>query len=80
MWLMTNFGFFSIVQKKGDDVLTVIARVRSNLEAMNMELLFSFWLLLRRGLGKRRKTSLTNPKTKGFCQTPLRRSNLQPNP
>ena len=34
MWLMTNFGFFSIVKKKGDDVLTVRARVRSDLEAL----------------------------------------------
>jgi hypothetical protein len=34
MWLVTNFGFFSIVKKKGDDVLTVRARVRSDLEAL----------------------------------------------
>lgn len=31
MWLVTNFGFFSVVQKKGDDFLTVRARVRSDL-------------------------------------------------
>jgi len=34
MWLMTNFGFFSVVQKKGNDILTVRARVRSDLEAL----------------------------------------------
>jgi len=34
MWLVTNFGFFSVVQKKGDDILTVRARVRSDLEAL----------------------------------------------
>jgi len=34
MWLMTNFGFFSIVQKKDDDILTVRARARSDLETL----------------------------------------------
>ena len=34
MWLMTNFGFFSIVQKKDDDILTVMARARSDLETL----------------------------------------------
>lgn len=28
MWLVTNFGFFRIVQKKGDDILKVNARAR----------------------------------------------------
>ena len=32
MWLVTNFGFFSIVQKKGEDILTVRARARGDLE------------------------------------------------
>jgi hypothetical protein len=37
MWLMTRFGFFSIVQKSGDaemGMLTVRARVRADLEAL----------------------------------------------
>jgi hypothetical protein len=34
MWLMTNFGFFSIVQKKDDDILTVRARARGDLETL----------------------------------------------
>jgi hypothetical protein len=34
MWLMTNFGFFSIVQKPGDELLTVRARVKGELEAL----------------------------------------------
>jgi 8-oxo-dGTP pyrophosphatase MutT (NUDIX family) len=37
MWLMTKFGFFSIVQKPGDagaGMLTVRARVRADLEAL----------------------------------------------
>ena len=34
MWLMTNFGFFSIVQKKDDDVLTVRARAKGDLETL----------------------------------------------
>lgn len=31
MWIATNFGFFSVVQKDGDDFLTVRARVRADL-------------------------------------------------
>jgi len=31
---MTNFGFFSIVQKPGDELLTVRARVKGDLEAL----------------------------------------------
>jgi hypothetical protein len=31
MWLMTDFGFFSIVKKEGDDYLTVRARARQDL-------------------------------------------------
>ena len=34
MWLVTNFGFFSIVQKKGEDILTVRARARGDLEVL----------------------------------------------
>jgi hypothetical protein len=34
MWFVTNFGFFSVVQKKGDDILTVRARARGDLEAL----------------------------------------------
>jgi hypothetical protein len=31
MWLMTNFGFFSIVKKEGETHLTVRARARQDL-------------------------------------------------
>jgi hypothetical protein len=31
MWLMTNFGFFSIVKKEGETLLTVRARARQDL-------------------------------------------------
>ena len=31
MWLMTNFGFFSIVKKEGEEHLTVRARVKQDL-------------------------------------------------
>ena len=34
MWLITNFGFFSVVQKRGDTDLTIRARVREDLEAL----------------------------------------------
>jgi hypothetical protein len=34
MWLMTNFGFFSIVQKKDADILAVRARARNDLETL----------------------------------------------
>lgn len=37
MWLLTTFGFFSIVQKtkdRGTEVLTVRARVRADLEKL----------------------------------------------
>lgn len=32
MWLMTNFGFFSVVQKKDDDFLTVRSRIKKDIE------------------------------------------------
>ena len=32
MWLMTDFGFFSIVQKEGEANLTVRARVKQDLQ------------------------------------------------
>ncbi len=34
MWLMTTVGFFSIVRKPGETDLTVRARVRGDLEAL----------------------------------------------
>lgn len=34
MWLITNFGFFSIVQKSGEKDLTVRARVKKDLEKL----------------------------------------------
>jgi hypothetical protein len=42
MWLITNFGFFSIVQKPGDKssgMLTVRGRVKSDLEALRAKYL-----------------------------------------
>lgn len=32
MWIFTNKGFFSVVQKSGEDLLTVRARVKQDLE------------------------------------------------
>jgi ADP-ribose pyrophosphatase YjhB (NUDIX family) len=34
MWLFTTFGFFSIVEKESGDILTIRARVRSDLERL----------------------------------------------
>jgi hypothetical protein len=34
VWLITTFGFFSIVQEPGHDVLTVRARTRHDLEEL----------------------------------------------
>ena len=34
MWLMTNFGFFSFVQKPGDELLTLRSRVKMDLETL----------------------------------------------
>lgn len=34
MWLMTSVGFFSVVRKRGETDLTVRARVRGDLEAL----------------------------------------------
>jgi hypothetical protein len=34
MWLITNFGFFSIVQKPGERVLTVRSRVEDDLDRL----------------------------------------------
>ncbi len=34
MWLLTNFGFFSVVRKAGDEQLTVRSRVKSDLETL----------------------------------------------
>lgn len=42
MWVVTDFGFFSVVQKPGDaeaGTLTVRARVRGDLEAV----LYDVW-------------------------------------
>ena len=39
MWIFTNFGFFSIVQKKGTQDLTVRARVRSDLDGLRSQYL-----------------------------------------
>lgn len=34
MWIFTSFGFFSVVQKRGMSVLTVRARVASDLDRL----------------------------------------------
>ena len=34
MWLMTTTGFFSVVKKPGDELLTVRARAREDLERL----------------------------------------------
>jgi hypothetical protein len=34
MWLLTNFGFFSIVQKKGTKNLTIRARMKVDLDEL----------------------------------------------
>src|SRR5208282_2003323 len=34
MWLVTKYGFFSVVQKTGEKNLTVRARVREDLDAL----------------------------------------------
>jgi hypothetical protein len=39
MWLMTNFGFFSIVKKEGQHYLTVRARDRQDLLNLKMRYL-----------------------------------------
>ena len=46
MWLMTPAGFFSIVQKRGETDLTVRARVRGDLEALEKEYLPSLGPIL----------------------------------
>lgn len=39
MWIFTNFGFFSVVQKGGDDDLTVRVRVGSDLDRLREQYL-----------------------------------------
>jgi hypothetical protein len=34
MWLFTNIGFFRIVQKSGNDFITIRARVASDLDSL----------------------------------------------
>lgn len=34
MWIITRFGFFSVVQKPGEKELTIRARAREDLEAL----------------------------------------------
>jgi hypothetical protein len=41
MWLMTTVGFFSIVRKRAETDLTVRARVRGDLEALQKKYLSS---------------------------------------
>jgi len=49
MWLFTNFGFFSVVQKRDTDFLTVRARVREDLEALRSRYLPSLSATLAKG-------------------------------
>jgi hypothetical protein len=39
MWLITRYGFFSVVRKPGDDNLTIRARARADLEALRLRYL-----------------------------------------
>lgn len=39
MWLFTNFGFFSVVQKPGDALLTIRARAAVDLDRLRIEYL-----------------------------------------
>jgi hypothetical protein len=39
MWLMTRYGFFSMVQKPGDKDLTIRARARADLENLRVRYL-----------------------------------------
>jgi len=39
MWLFTNFGFFSVVQKPGDSLLTIRARAAVDLDRLRAEYL-----------------------------------------
>lgn len=41
MWIFTTIGFFSIVQKRGDELLTVRARARKDLDALRSQYLLS---------------------------------------
>lgn len=34
MWLFTNFGFFSVVQKDASDDLTIRSRTKSDLDPL----------------------------------------------
>jgi hypothetical protein len=52
MWLITNFGFFSIVQKTGDRDLTIRTRVRGDLETLREKYL--------PGLGEITKSEVTD--------------------
>ena len=49
MWLFTNFGFFSVVQKPGDSDLTVRSRVRSDLERLRERYLPSLGPVIEHG-------------------------------
>jgi hypothetical protein len=39
MWLLTNFGFFSIVQKEGEEQLTIRSRALEDLETLRQKYL-----------------------------------------
>ena len=39
MWLFTKFGFYSVVQKPGEDCLTVRSRVREDLDPLREQYL-----------------------------------------
>ena len=52
MWLITNFGFFSIVQKRGDSDLSIRSRVKKDLKALREKYLL--------GLGEIKKSDVTD--------------------
>jgi len=49
MWVMTPDGFFSIVRKRGETDLTVRARSRGDLEALEKEYLPSLGPIISHG-------------------------------
>ncbi len=49
VWMMTTFGFFSVVQKPGEKDLTIRSRARSDLEALKEEHLPSMGEIIKGG-------------------------------
>lgn len=49
MWLITNFGFFSVVQKTGEEKLTLRARALADLENLKARYLTELGEIIRGG-------------------------------